>query len=341
MILETRPRLAALREFAADVHVIGSGSVGIVTALALADRGFRVLVLESGGAGPEPAADDLAVAESLSPDNHFEPHTAVARRLGGTSNLWAGRCVPFDPIDFRARPWLGLDGLADRTEADLAPYLAPALDALGAGAAVFDAPLPGVAADPAFRCDTLERWSNVPRIQKRHARGARRARATSWSRCARRSPASATARTAAIAGARARTSRGRAGRRSPPPASSSPPAATPAPGCSCSSRSASRRASAAPAGRSGASTWGISAARSPTSSSRARPLHDALDYHVDAHGSYVRRRLVPAEATKAAEAPRQRRLLAGGAADRRTPRTARDRSRRSSSRCRSRRSAGG
>ena len=123
MILNS-PRLAALREFAADVHVIGSGSVGIVTALALADRGFRVLVLESGGAGPEPAADDLAVAECLSPDSHFEPHTAVARRLGGTSNLWAGRCVPFDPIDFRARPWLGLAAWPI-AEADLAPFLAP------------------------------------------------------------------------------------------------------------------------------------------------------------------------------------------------------------------------
>ena len=46
-----RPDLAALTGFAADVCVIGSGSVGIVTALALADRGFRVLVLESGGRG--------------------------------------------------------------------------------------------------------------------------------------------------------------------------------------------------------------------------------------------------------------------------------------------------
>ena len=32
-----------------------------------------------------------------------------------------------------------------------------------------------------------------------------------------------------------------------------------------------------------------------------RALHDALDYHVDAHGSYVRRRLVPADATQEAE----------------------------------------
>ncbi|HRO13018.1 NAD(P)-binding protein [Amaricoccus sp.] len=168
MILESS-RLAVLRELAADVHVIGSGPVGIVTALALADRGFRVLVLESGGAGLEPAADDLAVAECLSPDSHFEPHTAVARRLGGTSNLWAGRCVPFDPIDFRARPWLGLKAWPI-TEDDLAPFLAPALAALGAGEAVFSAPIPGVAADAAFRCDTLERWTNRPRIQKLHGK---------------------------------------------------------------------------------------------------------------------------------------------------------------------------
>ena len=33
----------------------------------------------------------------------------------------------------------------------------------------------------------------------------------------------------------------------------------------------------------------------------SRALHDGLDYHVDAHGSYVRRRLVPAAATQAAE----------------------------------------
>ena len=112
--------LEALHAFAPDVCVIGSGSVGTSTALALAARGFRVLVLESGGQGPDPAAEDLARAENLRPDNHFEPHTAVARRLGGTSNLWGGRCVPFDPIDFRARPWLGLPAWPI-TEADLAP----------------------------------------------------------------------------------------------------------------------------------------------------------------------------------------------------------------------------
>ena len=107
MILAT-PGFEALAGFGADVVVIGSGSVGIATALRLAAGGARVLVLESGGAGAEAGAEDLARAESHDAAHHFEPHTAVARRLGGTSNLWAGRCLPFDAIDFRERPWLGL-----------------------------------------------------------------------------------------------------------------------------------------------------------------------------------------------------------------------------------------
>ena len=167
MVLD-RPDLTTLVGFAADVCIIGSGSVGVTVALALGDRGFRVVVLECGGVGTEPAAEDLARAENLTPDNHFEPHATVARRLGGTSNLWAGRCVPFDAIDFRARSWLGLPAWPI-AEADLAPYLAPALDALGAGAAVFESPPVGISADNAFRSETLERWSNAPKIQKRYA----------------------------------------------------------------------------------------------------------------------------------------------------------------------------
>ena len=251
-VILASPSFAALQGFTADACVIGSGSVGVATALALAAKGFRVLVLESGGTGRSPPPRISRVAENLRPDNHFEPHTAVGRRLGGSSNLWAGRCVPFDPIDFRARPWLGLPAWPV-TRAELAPYLAPALDALGAGAPVFVAPL-GVTADPAFRSDTLERWSNIPRSRSATPRRWPTGR-ISWWRCRPRCSASATPPTA---GSRrwSCTSK-RAGGSCPSRASSSPPAATPAPGCCCSSRRASPGASAAPTARSGASTWGI------------------------------------------------------------------------------------
>jgi choline dehydrogenase-like flavoprotein len=301
MILES-PRLAALREFAADVHVIGSGPVGTVTALALADRGFRVLVLESGGAGPEPAADDLAVAECLSTDSHFEPHTAVARRLGGTSNLWAGRCVPFDPIDFRARPWLGLDAAWPIGPDDLAPWLAPALDALAAGAAVFEArsgPTADVAADPAFRCDTLERWSNVPRIQKLHARA-----------LAERGDLLVALRTT-VTGFRYRLDGGIGGLelhvggegRGEIPAARVVLAA----GGNASTRLLLLEQEREPSrfggvgGPLGRFYMGHLSGQIADLVFESGALHDALDYHVDPHGSYVRRRLVPSEATQERE----------------------------------------
>ena len=34
---------------------------------------------------------------------HAEVPLAVSRQIGGTSNIWGGRCVPYDPIDFTDR----------------------------------------------------------------------------------------------------------------------------------------------------------------------------------------------------------------------------------------------
>lgn len=163
MIAQT-PSFETLRDFGAGVVVIGAGPVGLLTGLALRAKGHRVLILESGRAKPEPAITALSEAESYDPDFHHRPETAAARRLGGTSNLWGGRCLPFDPVDFRARPWLGL-GRWPISEADLAPYLGAATEGLGAGAAVFEEKLAGVSADPAFGYESLERWTNVPRTE--------------------------------------------------------------------------------------------------------------------------------------------------------------------------------
>lgn len=167
MIIDT-PTLADLTGRSAEIVVIGAGPLGLCTGLALADRGRSVLVLESGRAGTDSRLQDLAADHVLTPDTHHDPRITVARRLGGTSNLWGGRCLPSDPIDFQARPWLGLDAWPV-TETALAPYLAPACAALGAGEAVFRAPVPGLEpADDSFSIDTLERWSNQPRTHLLH-----------------------------------------------------------------------------------------------------------------------------------------------------------------------------
>ena len=171
-MISEAPDFAALAAFGAQVCVIGGGPVGLVTALALARRGRRVLLLESGGRGPRAAAQALSQAENLDPATHHAPEITVARRLGGASNLWGGRCLPFDPVDFAARPWLAgpsgtcRPGRSGRPSSR--PGSAPACALLAAGDPVFAEPLPGVAADPAFGFESLERWSNRPRIQELH-----------------------------------------------------------------------------------------------------------------------------------------------------------------------------
>ncbi|MBU2359456.1 MAG: GMC oxidoreductase [Alphaproteobacteria bacterium] len=160
--------LDSLTAIACDVTIIGGGPLGLNMAFALADRNLRVLVLESGDTVETAENRDLSADELLTPDTHHAPEITVTRRLGGASNLWGGRCVPCDPIDFQARPWLDLPAWPV-TKGDLDPYLGPACAALGAGDPVFSDPVPGLTArSDAFDTDRLERWSDTPRAQILH-----------------------------------------------------------------------------------------------------------------------------------------------------------------------------
>jgi choline dehydrogenase-like flavoprotein len=152
-----------------DLTVVGSGPAGLVLALEAARRGRRVLVLESGSAAADPRQQALSDAEIVDPARHDAMSIAVARRLGGTSNLWAVRCQPFDPIDFEPRPGLVEAGWPISHD-EIRPWYDRAVESLGAGENVFDAPIPGLAIDdPAFDHTRLERFSRVAAIQKLHA----------------------------------------------------------------------------------------------------------------------------------------------------------------------------
>ncbi|WP_439546772.1 GMC family oxidoreductase [Sandarakinorhabdus sp.] len=179
-MLHDTPDHASLTALDVDLTVVGGGPVGLIAALAARARGARVLVLESGLQARSAAIQSHLDDTVLTPDTHHDGPITSARRLGGAGHLWGGRCVPYDPIDFVPRPWLpGCGAGWPLAAAELEPWLAPALEYLGAGAAVFESQLPGDLAGriarpnadgtpSGFVADRLERWTNDPRIDRRH-----------------------------------------------------------------------------------------------------------------------------------------------------------------------------
>ncbi len=141
----------------ADVVVVGAGPVGLKCALDLADAGLEVLLVESGTAGRDAAAQALSGASITNPGTHAPMDLAVQRGLGGTSALWGGRAVPFDPIDFETRA-VAPGAEWPLTAADVAHWYADACRFLDCGPAEFEAPLPGLPDMDGLTATRLERW---------------------------------------------------------------------------------------------------------------------------------------------------------------------------------------
>ena len=150
----------------ADVAVVGAGPAGIVVALELARAGRHVLLIDSGGDSRQPETQQLGDLAEQDPA-HVSMSLATSRQLGGASNLWGGRCVPFDPIDFEPRELAG-ESTWPVCYQELAPYFQRACDWCVCGEAVFDArDVPGLAEyslipgfpDGRVRASSLERWS--------------------------------------------------------------------------------------------------------------------------------------------------------------------------------------
>jgi choline dehydrogenase-like flavoprotein len=150
----------------ADVAVVGAGPAGIVIALELARAGHRVLLLDSGGERFD--AEIQRLGDTVGGDRHHVAMSLATRRqLGGASNLWGGRCVPFDPIDFEPRPIVGgARWPVDHEE--ISRYMRRACDWCLCGAPRFAAGdvrelvdrsiVPGFR-DGDVRATALERWS--------------------------------------------------------------------------------------------------------------------------------------------------------------------------------------
>lgn len=157
--------LTLLAESMVDVCVIGAGPVGLALALSLARRCQRVLLLESGGEGSDRSVLELAETELTDPLSHARPDDSIRRGLGGTSRVWGAGCMPYDPIDFRGRPYVPLSS-APISTADIETYHGEACDYLGCGEPEFD--LGEDPPDSPLRRGSVIRFAAQPDMGKRH-----------------------------------------------------------------------------------------------------------------------------------------------------------------------------
>lgn len=115
--------------------IVGAGPAGMTLADSLSAAG-PVLLLESGGFEDDPEVRALHHGES--DGMPYCLSASRAHRFGGTSNLWAGWCAPFDADDFRERDWVPDSGWP-LSEAELRPYYARTAALLNLAGADFDA----------------------------------------------------------------------------------------------------------------------------------------------------------------------------------------------------------
>jgi choline dehydrogenase-like flavoprotein len=122
-------------EFACDVCIIGSGPAGATIARELAQSSLQVAVLESGGDKRQPLVDELNAIENIGWPRELDQWLLRNRIIGGSSHTWAGRCAPFDHIDFEERAWIPYSGWPFGLD-EMRPYLSrtPGYVGLGVGA---------------------------------------------------------------------------------------------------------------------------------------------------------------------------------------------------------------
>ncbi|MEQ9061881.1 MAG: GMC family oxidoreductase [Gammaproteobacteria bacterium] len=111
-------------ELDCDVAIVGGGAAGITLARHLAGHGLEVCLAESGGCDFEAATQALAAGPDLG-DPYYPLEDSRLRFLGGTTNIWGGRCARFEALDFAPRPWVPGSGWPLEL-ADLEPYYARA-----------------------------------------------------------------------------------------------------------------------------------------------------------------------------------------------------------------------
>ena len=160
----------------ATVCIIGAGAAGITLACELDGSGFKVLLLEAGAMRPDDAASNELYRGTA---NAPHPNPSEFRRIvfGGTTGLWGGRCVPFDPVDFEKREHVSESGWPISYE-EIVNYYPRAMAYCDAGTFDFNVgtslkgrplpTIPGLDDDSEVWADRIERYSLPTDFGKRY-----------------------------------------------------------------------------------------------------------------------------------------------------------------------------
>ena len=167
--------LALDQPWDAAVCIVGAGAAGITLACELDGMGLPVLLLDAGAVAEHEVASQDPYAGS-SEGLHPAPHFFRRRGFGGTTAIWGGRCVPYDPIDFETRPFVPDSGWPIRYE-ELARHYPKAMTYCDAGDFEFDArrafasageAIAGMGDSPDLLSGTIERYSLPTDFGKRY-----------------------------------------------------------------------------------------------------------------------------------------------------------------------------
>jgi choline dehydrogenase-like flavoprotein len=154
--------------FHADVCIIGAGAAGITLACELDGWARKVALVDAGGPGESERATNRDPYFGTTEGTHPVLHHFRRRGFGGTTRLWGGRCVPFEPVDLQPRPYITDSGWPIAYD-ELSCHYPRAMEYCQAGEFAFTgdciadgerrSALPGLEQSQLFHADRIQRYS--------------------------------------------------------------------------------------------------------------------------------------------------------------------------------------
>lgn len=166
-----------------DICIVGAGPAGVTLAIELGKSGVQIILVECGGEMARNDEVDRFKGEAK-PRNIHPPLNMYRRTgIGGTTAVWGGRCVPYDPIDFEARDYMAESGWPISYES-IARYYGRATQLCEAGENAYsvretfgDSALPMLAGfhGTSINMDGIERFSCPTHFGRRYGQDLRNA----------------------------------------------------------------------------------------------------------------------------------------------------------------------